>query len=305
MLAGVDVEGARGMAERLRAAVGEVDVEGHPVTMSFGVSGSLAGEPFNYAEVFARADAALYEAKRAGATASACAAATSVSARRSRRGVVAASPDVLRPRHGLRRHRQMDRQARQRGHRARRDTPHDRTVARRAGLPPLPADARPRRPARLPDLRDLRRRGRLRGPRARPSTPRSGASGPRSRCWRAASGRSATTLDPVCSGLPSPRRRLEVGVDPAGVAVADRIAPGGTISSIRSRTSSDSSTSAAPIWDSRCSIVRGPMIAAVTAGWRMTNASAMWIRLMPVSSASAPRASAASSLRWLPGRLRS
>jgi diguanylate cyclase (GGDEF)-like protein len=66
VLAGVDVEGARAMAERLRAAVGEVTVDGHPVTMSFGVSGSLAGESFNYPEVFARADAALYEAKATG-----------------------------------------------------------------------------------------------------------------------------------------------------------------------------------------------------------------------------------------------
>ncbi len=66
VLAGVDIEGARGMAERLRAAVGEVTVEGRPVTMSFGVSGSLAGEPFNYVDVFARADAALYEAKQGG-----------------------------------------------------------------------------------------------------------------------------------------------------------------------------------------------------------------------------------------------
>ena len=40
-------------------------------------------------------------------------------------------------------------------------------------------------------------------------------------------------------------------------------------------------TSAAPIWPSSCSSVRGPTIAAVTAGCRITNASARWIRLSP------------------------
>ena len=34
--------------------------------MSFGVAATAPGEPFAFAEVFARADAALYEAKRAG-----------------------------------------------------------------------------------------------------------------------------------------------------------------------------------------------------------------------------------------------
>jgi diguanylate cyclase (GGDEF)-like protein len=66
VLSGVDIEGARVMAERLRAAVGEVTVEGRPVTMSFGVSGSLPGQSFNYTEAFARADEALYEAKASG-----------------------------------------------------------------------------------------------------------------------------------------------------------------------------------------------------------------------------------------------
>ena len=63
--------------------------------------------------------------------------------------------------------------------------------------------------------------------------------------------------------------------------------------------------SSAPSWDSSCSIVRGPMIAAVTAGWLITNASAIWISVMPASSASLPSASAASSLRWLAGSERS
>jgi len=47
------------------------------------------------------------------------------------------------------------------------------------------------------------------------------------------------------------------------------------------------------------------MIAAVTAGWRITNASARWMSEMPDSSASRARASAASSLAWLTGSERS
>ena len=58
-------------------------------------------------------------------------------------------------------------------------------------------------------------------------------------------------------------------------------------------------TSTAPSWLSSCSIVRGPMIAAVTAGCRSTNASAISISVIPASSASArahrrPRACAGS-----------
>jgi diguanylate cyclase (GGDEF)-like protein len=66
VLTGVDVEGARVMAERLRVAVGKVTVDGTPLTMSLGVSGSSDDEPFDYTAVFERADAALYEAKVAG-----------------------------------------------------------------------------------------------------------------------------------------------------------------------------------------------------------------------------------------------
>src|SRR5437764_809516 len=43
------------------------------------------------------------------------------------------------------------------------------------------------------------------------------------------------------------------------------LVPGGTIASMRSRSSSDNTRSPAPSWDSSCSIVRGPMIAALTA----------------------------------------
>ena len=62
------------------------------------------------------------------------------------------------------------------------------------------------------------------------------------------------------------------------------------------------STSAAPSWDSSCSIVRGPMIAAVTAGWWSTNASARCDqRDARPRRRAAPSASAASSLRWFSG----
>ena len=59
------------------------------------------------------------------------------------------------------------------------------------------------------------------------------------------------------------RRRRE----PASSAA--ELVPGGTISSIASSRSSSSTTSAAPQLASSCSMVRGPMIADVTAGWLM------------------------------------
>ena len=49
---------------------------------------------------------------------------------------------------------------------------------------------------------------------------------------------------------------------------------GGTISSMRSSTSADSSIPSVARWLSTCSMVRGPMIAEVTEGWRVTNATA-------------------------------
>src|SRR5664279_1301287 len=51
-----------------------------------------------------------------------------------------------------------------------------------------------------------------------------------------------------------------------------RVTPGGTISSMRSRTSVGSCVSAAVSCDCRWSMVRGPMMAAVIAGWRMMKA---------------------------------
>ena len=67
LLPGAELESAEELAERLRESVSADPLgPGVSLTMSFGVCGSSRGEPFDYASVLARADAALYEAKRAG-----------------------------------------------------------------------------------------------------------------------------------------------------------------------------------------------------------------------------------------------
>jgi diguanylate cyclase (GGDEF)-like protein len=67
LLPGSKLEEATLVAEQLRAAVSGGDlVEGLNVTMSFGVSASTPGTPFDYEAVFAEADASLYAAKAAG-----------------------------------------------------------------------------------------------------------------------------------------------------------------------------------------------------------------------------------------------
>jgi diguanylate cyclase (GGDEF)-like protein len=67
LLPGSDLAHAEWLAERLRARVGSERVAGQiPVTISFGVGASARDEPFDYAAVFAKADAALYRAKRKG-----------------------------------------------------------------------------------------------------------------------------------------------------------------------------------------------------------------------------------------------
>jgi diguanylate cyclase (GGDEF)-like protein len=67
LLPGSDLAHAEWLAERLRARVGSERVAGEiPVTISFGVGASARDEPFDYAAVFAKADAALYRAKRKG-----------------------------------------------------------------------------------------------------------------------------------------------------------------------------------------------------------------------------------------------
>ena len=66
LLPGSDVAHAAELAGRLRERVGTGHAGGLPITVSAGVSASAAGQPFDYAAVFAEADAALYRAKRAG-----------------------------------------------------------------------------------------------------------------------------------------------------------------------------------------------------------------------------------------------
>jgi len=67
LLPGCDLDQAREGAERLRTAVaGAAVAPGVRLTMSFGVSASDSGAQFDYEAVFARADLALYEAKRGG-----------------------------------------------------------------------------------------------------------------------------------------------------------------------------------------------------------------------------------------------
>jgi len=67
LLPGSDVEHTALLAERLREGIGgETLAEGITVTMSLGVAASTRGTRFEYEAVFAEADAALYQAKRAG-----------------------------------------------------------------------------------------------------------------------------------------------------------------------------------------------------------------------------------------------
>jgi diguanylate cyclase (GGDEF)-like protein len=66
LLSGADAADAAEVAERLRRGIAAGPIEGQSVTMSFGVAASPAGERFDEAEVFARADAALYRAKQEG-----------------------------------------------------------------------------------------------------------------------------------------------------------------------------------------------------------------------------------------------
>lgn len=67
LLPGSDLCRSAKLAERLHRAVGVGEFGGGvPITMSFGVAASKQLELFDYASVFAKADAALYEAKRSG-----------------------------------------------------------------------------------------------------------------------------------------------------------------------------------------------------------------------------------------------
>jgi diguanylate cyclase (GGDEF)-like protein len=67
LVPGSDLEHTAELAERLRAAIAANLISGGlSVTMSLGVSGSPRDERFDYPAVFAKADAALYRAKRDG-----------------------------------------------------------------------------------------------------------------------------------------------------------------------------------------------------------------------------------------------
>src|SRR5437588_194368 len=138
---------------------------------------------------------------------------------------------------------------------------------------------------RVADAREAIAEPRLQAAHRSEPQPAAAVSAARAAGRRSASGRRPGLSQPTSAGL--------------------TVTPGGTIPSSRSSTSSESSTSAAVSWDSSCSMVRGPMIAAVTAGWRMTKAMASSMRLMPDSSASCASASAASSLRSFSGGYRS
>ena len=65
VLPGVDLKTGEMLAERLREAIGEARPAGIPITISVGVS-AASGEQVDYDTLFRAADAALYDAKRAG-----------------------------------------------------------------------------------------------------------------------------------------------------------------------------------------------------------------------------------------------
>ncbi len=65
LLPGCDLDRAVPVAERVRAAIESAQPGGLPVTASVGL-GAAAGEDIDFDELFRAADAALYEAKRAG-----------------------------------------------------------------------------------------------------------------------------------------------------------------------------------------------------------------------------------------------
>jgi diguanylate cyclase (GGDEF)-like protein len=67
LVPGSDLEHTAGLAERLREGVhAGAAIGGVSVTLSLGVAASEHDEPFDYPSVFAKADAALYRAKRGG-----------------------------------------------------------------------------------------------------------------------------------------------------------------------------------------------------------------------------------------------
>jgi diguanylate cyclase (GGDEF)-like protein len=66
LLPGADLDSTTDLAGRLHTAVGANPIAGLEITISLGVAASVAGTPFAWDAVFARADAALYQAKQGG-----------------------------------------------------------------------------------------------------------------------------------------------------------------------------------------------------------------------------------------------
>jgi diguanylate cyclase (GGDEF)-like protein len=66
LLPGATAAEAEEVAERLRTSVSAAPIAGQHVTMSFGVAASPDGEAFDFEALYARADLALYRAKRGG-----------------------------------------------------------------------------------------------------------------------------------------------------------------------------------------------------------------------------------------------
>ena len=66
LLPDTDAQGAESIAEKMRQAVEALETEGGRVTVSFGVASVLANDGLTPNSLVAAADAALYEAKRAG-----------------------------------------------------------------------------------------------------------------------------------------------------------------------------------------------------------------------------------------------
>ena len=62
-----DIEDAEAVATKIIAAVRRpIEVEGHPIALGISIGLAVAGVDEDPTQVLARADAALYEAKRAG-----------------------------------------------------------------------------------------------------------------------------------------------------------------------------------------------------------------------------------------------
>lgn len=66
LLPETDADGAVSIAERMRKAVEALETDGGRVTVSFGVATVVASDQIRQSALVAAADAALYEAKRAG-----------------------------------------------------------------------------------------------------------------------------------------------------------------------------------------------------------------------------------------------